>query len=488
MIRRRRREGARPDALRTVSLRRRVTVSVIAVLGVVLVALLFLVDEVFAAQSSRDAQAVLNDRVRTAQQVARQNITPEQFVLRLRGRGVQVQVVTPTGEVFGSLPEKNAGTPPLTRQFVVTTGRQLVGDTVTLAADTTVISDAQVRLRRVLIATGIGALVVTAAVLVFTVRMALAPLDAMTSLARSIAGGHRGRRLSPSRTDTELGRTAAAFDDMLDALEGTERQARAAEAQARSAEAQARAAEAQSRGSEARTRQFVADAAHELRTPIAGLQAVADAVLQSGPDADPDERDRMVLLLVREAQRAGRLVDDLLALAKIDAGLELQHERVDLFTLANNEAERTKLLAPGMTIEVAGEPVEVVGDPQRLTQVLANLMDNARQATGPDGRIRVTVGRAGSFAEMVVADNGPGVPEADRERIFDRLVRLDQARDRRSGGSGLGLAIALGFVRAHGGDLTCEAPPPGESGAVFRVAIPLPDIPTQPVFRPPAVS
>src|SRR5205823_3026809 len=113
-----------------------------------------------------------------------------------------------------------------------------------------------------------------------------------------------------------------------------------------------------------------------LRTPIAGLQAVADAVLQSGPVADPDERERLVLLLVREARRAGRLVDDLLSLAKIDAGLDLQHERVDLFALATAEAERSRLLAPELTVEVDGGPVDVVGDQQRLTQVLANLIDN----------------------------------------------------------------------------------------------------------------
>jgi two-component system OmpR family sensor kinase len=476
--------GGAADTLRTVSLRRRVTLSAITVLGVVLLAVVLLVDALFVTQSRRDVDNVLNDRVRTAQQLARQNVTPDQYVRQLRGHGVQVQVVTAAGATFGALPERVAGeSPPLVRQFPIVTGKTLLGSTVTMAADTSVISAAQVRLRRLLVVTGISALVVTALVLVFTVRVALAPLDAMTNLARSIARGHRGRRLSPTRTDTELGRTAAAFDDMLDALEGTEQQARVAEAQARSAEAQARAAEAQSRASEARTRQFVADAAHELRTPITGLQAVADAVLQSGPEADPEERERLVLLLIREAGRSARLVDDLLALAKIDAGLELQHERVDLLSLVESEAERTRLLAPEMIVEVAGNPVEVVGDAQRLTQVLANLMDNARQATAADGRIRVTVGRTGSFAELVVTDNGPGVPEADRERIFDRLVRLDEARDRRSGGSGLGLAIAVGFVRAHGGNLTCEAPPPDEQGAVFRIVIPLPDIPTQPVFR-----
>src|SRR5207248_6130807 len=106
-------------------------------------------------------------------------------------------------------------------------------------------------------------------------------------------------------------------------------------------------------------------------------------------------------------------------------------------------------------------------------QILANLLDNARQATPPDGRIRIRLGVSGRYARIQVADTGHGVPAADRERIFDRLVRLDQARDRRSGGSGLGLAIARGFARAHGGELSCEAPPPGRGGAVFRLVLPI---------------
>jgi two-component system, OmpR family, sensor kinase len=283
---------------------------------------------------------------------------------------------------------------------------------------------------------GLGAIGVTGVLMIWVVRRALAPLDAMTSLAQAIAAGHRGGRLNPSRTDTELGRTAAAFDGMLDSLEGSEQ----------------------------RTRRFVADAAHELRTPITGVQAVAEALVAAPVDS-PD-RDQMSFLLVREARRAGRLVDDLLALAQLDAGYEMQRETVDLMGLALAEVARTRFVAPDFDISAEGESVFVVGDGQRLAQVLVNLVDNARQAAGPGGVVRIVVDSGG----FTVSDNGPGVPEADRERIFDRLVRLDDARDRRSGGSGLGLAIARGVVRAHGGELSCLA---SEGGAVFRVSLPV---------------
>jgi len=104
---------------------------------------------------------------------------------------------------------------------------------------------------------------------------------------------------------------------------------------------------------------------------------------------------------------------------------------------------------------------------------VANLLDNARKATGPDGHAGVWLRQVGALAELLVTDDGPGVPAEDRDRIFDRLVRLDNARDRRLGGSGLGLPIARGFARAHGGDLTCVAPRPGDQGAVFRLLLPI---------------
>jgi two-component system OmpR family sensor kinase len=229
-------------------------------------------------------------------------------------------------------------------------------------------------------------------------------------------------------------------------------------------------AEAAARASEARTRRFVADAAHELRTPLAGVQAVAEAAIAPGLPAE--ERERLHLLLLRESHRAGRLVDDMLVLARIDAGIELRREPVDLLELARAEAERVGLLAPDRVVEVSGEAVTVPGDMARLGQVLGNLLDNARRHAGAGGRIAVAVSADGGTATVLVTDSGPGVPPADRERIFDRLVRLDEARSSDDGGAGLGLAIARGIARAHGGDLRCVDPQDG-TGAAFALTLPL---------------
>jgi two-component system OmpR family sensor kinase len=454
-----------------VSLRRRVIVSGMLVITAVLLLLGVATDLLFAAQTRRDTDTALRARAVLAQQLLWQDVPLREVVRRVEATGVQALLTTPDGQELGNatppaLPHlrRRGGlhhlgtTTVLERQL--SDGSQLllvsVGDTVTAA---------QRRLRRLLLGVGLAALVVAAVALIVVVRVALAPLDAMTAVAQSIARGDRGRRLAPTRLDTELGRTAGAFDQMVDALEGVERTARQAEAAARASEGQ--------------TRRFVADAAHELRTPIAGVQAVAEAVLQAGPDGSVDERDRLHLLLVREARRAGRLVEDLLALARSDAGLDLHRTAVDVRALVNAEVERTRLLAPRLTVTAATppEPAVALADPERITQVLANLVDNARRHTrpaaagAPNGLVAVEVRRAGQWIEVSVADTGPGVPPGDRERIFDRLVRLDAARTADAGGAGLGLAIARGIARAHGGDLRCVAPPAG-SGALFVLVLP----------------
>ena len=237
-------------------------------------------------------------------------------------------------------------------------------------------------------------------------------------------------------------------------------------------------AEAHALASEERTRRFVTDAAHELRTPIAGIAAAAEAVLHQTEDADVEQRQRLELLLVRESHRAARLVDDLVNLARLDAGVELQRGPVELRGLAATQADRVRVLHPALTIAVRGVAQVVDADARRVTEILANLLDNACHATPAGGRVEVRVGRNDElteFAEVTVADTGPGVPPPDRERIFDRLVRLDPARDRQVGGSGLGLAIARGLARAHGGDLHCQPPPPGATGAVFQLLLPISD-------------
>ncbi|MFD9958289.1 sensor histidine kinase [Amycolatopsis sp. NPDC058986] len=427
------------SGLRTASLYRRVTVTALTVLVVVLVIVFFVVNAVFRAQAEKDVNGLLAARVQLAQQLAKQNLSPPNLLRRVETRGVRGQLAMPDGAVYGALQ------PPSTtrlRQVKATLSgaAKINGAKLTLTADDSIVAGTERTLQRLLLITGLVAVLVTALALLLGVRFALSPLDAMTRLARSIVSGRRGGRLAPVRTTTELGRTAAAFDAALDALEGAERTARA---------------------SEERTRRFVADAAHELRTPLTGVQAAAEAVLQLPPDADPEQRERLQLLVVRESRRAGKLVNDLLELARLDAGAEIGRAPVPLLPLAEAQAERVGLLAPDVTVTVGGADARVLGDADRLTQILTNLVDNALQAMAGHGTLTISVAPDG----FAVSDTGPGVPEADRERIFDRLVRLDDARDRRAGGSGLGLAIARGFARAHGGDLRCDAAPGG--GAVF---------------------
>ncbi|MFI5693346.1 ATP-binding protein [Kribbella sp. NPDC051586] len=435
--------------LRTGSLRVRVTVTAIAVLLVVLPITGLTVKAVFDAQAERSLDSLLTGRAQLAQQLARQNVAPGNLVRRVDADGVRVTLILRTGRQFGAPPVDAGGT---VRQVKATlqAGQQTKGATLMLSADTGLLADASSRLRTVLLISGALAILITALALVIGMRFALAPLDAMTGLARSIAAGRRGGRLQPERADTELGRTAAAFDEMLDALEGAENVARRSEVVAREAEGVARQ-------SEDRMREFVADAAHELRTPVTGLQTAAEALIQLGPHATASQREELELLLVRESRRAGTLVSDLLELSRIDAGLQLHLTQVDLRHLADAQAARVRLVAPELDVEVTGAAT-VTADPERLAQVVANLVDNARQAGAQS--VHICVDGTG----VLVEDDGPGVPPPARERIFDRLVHGPNSK-----GAGLGLAIARGVARAHGGDLTVGDRADGKPGAAFHL-------------------
>ncbi|WP_330185240.1 HAMP domain-containing histidine kinase [Nocardia sp. NBC_01503] len=462
--------------MKTVSLRRRVTLTTTVVSGVVLIAVAITVHALFGLVVNRSENAVLTDRVQLAKSLTQEGVSPDELIARVDTKSVRARLVLPDGRTFGSLTRKNADdTTVKSRTARLTGGGQLNDARLTLQIDTPLLSRVQQRLGFLLGIATASAIAVIATGLWFGIPRALAPLDAMTRLAREIARGQLGRRLEPSRTDTELGRTAAAFDEMLDTLEGALHDTTAAEARARA--------------SEQRIRTFVGDAAHELRTPVAGIRALAEAVIQQPADADPEDRQRMHLLLVREAHRAGRLIDDLLDLARIDAGLHLRRAPTDLYDLAAAQLDRMRMLHPHMDFRLEGGPLTVEADPERVTQILANLLNNACQAmnadpvgatpvppggaaapTGPTITVRLRA--ADAFAELSVADTGPGIAPRDRERVFDRLVRLDTARDHRADGSGLGLPIARGLARAHGGDLTCVDPEPGESGATFLLRLP----------------
>ncbi|NQX35419.1 HAMP domain-containing histidine kinase [Herbiconiux sp. VKM Ac-2851] len=350
------------------------------------------------------------------------------------------------------------------------------GSTLTLTADTATVGETLTQLRWIMLAASAAFLVVAAGALVLVVRRSLRPLETMTALARDIGDGDRGRRLHPTRPRTEIGRTARAFDEMLDGVEGAERAARDAELVARDAEQTAREAEAASQRSELvaveaerRVRAFVSDAAHELRTPVAGMRAAADTLVRAS--VAPPEQERLAMHVVREAARAGRLIDDMLLMARLDEGLTLALRPIGLREVAAAEVGRQRIRRPALELRVeAPEEVPAQGDPERLGQVVANLVDNASRMTGGRGPVTITLSAEGRTARLEVADEGPGVPAADRERIFDRLVRLDASRDTSGGGSGLGLPIARAIARAHGGDLTCAAP--RTPGARFVLTLP----------------
>jgi len=437
--------------LGSTSLRRRVTATTMAVFSVVLVAVLIAVNAAFGVIVNRSVTAVLTDHVQLAEQLATQNPPPAELIDRLETHSVRAQLVLADGRVFGGLYPRSDNTVRSRKLRLTNADGPLAGAHLTLQADTRLLAAAHRRLERVLLAIAAGALVTIAAAVPIAVRFALSPLDEMTRLARGIAGGRRGQRLSPQPRDTELGRTAAAFDEMLDALEGAERRAMA---------------------SEENMRRFVADAAHELRTPLAGITAATEAVLQHPANAAPADRERLLMVLGREAQRAGRLVDDLLDLARIDSGLSLHPEPTRLRDLAAGQLDRIQLLRPDIQLGLHGPEVSSVVDAARIGQVLANVLDNACAVMPSGGRIDITLARLDDAVDLVISDTGPGVAPGDRERIFDRLVRLDNVESNAAPGSGLGLPIARGIARAHGGNLWCAART-SASGAVFVLRLPV---------------
>ena len=438
---------ATKNRLNTVSLRLRVTAAVLAVLAVMLILLSIAINAIFIAQSNRNLDALLTGQAQLARQLARSGVGPQQIVNRVQAGGVQAHLVLRNGTEFGT---------PITSGTVKTTTitlnapTRVDGANLTLAVDTALVSDARRTLRRVLMITAVIALVVSAALVAAAVRLALRPLDSIAALAKTVSQGNRGYRLAPTRTDTELGQTAQAFDEMLDELEGAETRAQQAEE---------------------RTRAFLADAAHELRTPIAGVQAAAETLLHHDDQLDHDERQHLQALLVREAERAGALISDLLTAARLDAGIDLDLAPVSLRTLAHSEIDRVRLLHPETAVTMSGPEVIARADAARVSSILRNVIDNAVRAAGPEGQVHLVVREHDQFAIAEIWDSGPGVPPSQRERIFERLVRLDHGRAGDAGGSGLGLAIARGYARAHGGDLTCEDP--RGSGAMFRLVLPL---------------
>lgn len=289
------------------------------------------------------------------------------------------------------------------------------------------------------------------------VRLGLRPLVAIEGTAARITAGDLQQRVENADPRSEVGRLGQTLNVMLDRIDVafTEQQA----------------SEAAARASEQRVRQFVADASHELRTPVAAVRAYAE-LYRMGAKSRPQDLARVLSRIELEAARMGVLVDDLLLLTRLDEGRPLEQAPVDLGGVAAEAVAAARVVEPDrpLSIDVDGS-VEVLGDRDRLRQVIDNLLANVRSHTPAEAPADVRVFTNESWAIVEVADRGPGLDPAAAAHVFERFYRADPSRARDSGGSGLGLSIVAAIAHAHGGGAQVTQRDGG--GAIFRIRIPL---------------
>jgi two-component system, OmpR family, sensor kinase len=281
------------------------------------------------------------------------------------------------------------------------------------------------------------------------VRRELRPLDRIAATADDIASGRLDRRVETAPPQTEVGRLGTALNAMLGRLE---------------------TAFAEREASEDRLRRFLADASHELRTPLASIRGYAE-LYRMGAARDPAEAERAMRRIEDEAARMGVLVEDLLTLARLDETTERDPEPVDVAALAEDAVADAGATDPDrpLTLDARDVPL-VLGNPDQLRQVLANLLRNAFVHTPAGTPVAVAVRPDGAVVEVVVRDHGPGLPGEDPDALFGRFWRAEGGRERGRDGAGLGLAIVAAIVDAHGGTVAAANAPGG--GAAFTVRLP----------------
>lgn len=214
-----------------------------------------------------------------------------------------------------------------------------------------------------------------------------------------------------------------------------------------------------------RQRRFVSDASHELRTPLTAIRGQLE-VLGRSECVDPGEVRHVERTVLVEVARVERLVDDLLALARLDEGLPLERREISVGPFLRRLAQTD----PGEVVVGELPDGAIEGDPDRLAQAIRNLLGNAHRHAGPGGTVAIGAGAEQGPLLIWVDDDGPGVPEVEREEVFNRFYRSESARDRRSGGSGLGLAITRAIVESHGGRVWIGESPLGGARATLELA------------------
>jgi two-component system OmpR family sensor kinase len=313
------------------------------------------------------------------------------------------------------------------------------------------LDDVDDAVRRLVAVEALAVLVILAVLGLVTwwvIRLGVRPVRQMTETAEAIAAGDLSRRVPEGAAGTEAGALGAALNGMLGRIE---------------------VAFDERAASETRLRRFVADASHELRTPVTTIRGYAE-LYRTGALQDGDELSEAMRRTEQEAVRMGSLVDDLLRLARLDEGQPPEAADVDLGALAADAVRDALARDPGrsITLDVPG-PVRVRAEEDGVRQVIGNLLANAL-VHAPGATVAVRVRDGGDVGVLEVADDGPGMSTADAARAFERFYRADASRSRHRGGSGLGLSIVDATVRAHGGTASIQSAP-GE-GTTVRVTLP----------------
>lgn len=263
----------------------------------------------------------------------------------------------------------------------------------------------------------------------YLARSALRPIDQMTGAALEISRTSNLQQRLQVDSQDELGHLAATFNEMLDRLEALFKT----------------------------QERFVADVSHELRTPLTTIQGNLD-LLKRGAASDSQSRQEALEVIEEETGRMSRLASDLLLLAQADAGIRLDLKPVELDTLLLEVYRQARMMADGQEVRLGHEDQAIVlGDSDRLKQLLLNLVDNAIKYTPAGGEITLMLYREPEWTRVIVQDNGAGIPAKALPFVFDRFYRVDTSRSERNPGTGLGLSIARWVAEAHGGNLTVES-------------------------------
>ncbi len=297
---------------------------------------------------------------------------------------------------------------------------------VLAVAVSAVVSQVGFRLDIPILARPVIAMVISLAFVRLVAHGLTAPLREMERAASQMAKGDYSQRVRATGRD-EVGRLAKAFNGMAGELEEVERQ----------------------------RKDLIANVSHELRTPLSALQARLENLVDGVEAADPE----MLMTMLAQTERLGRLVSQLMDLSRLESGaLPLHRQRFPLALLLDQAADESRLSHPEVDVAVAAEPehLEVEADPERLHQVLANLLENAARHSPPGAPVRVTGREACDAVVIEIEDSGPGIAESERARIFERFYRADTSRVSDGSGAGLGLSIAQWIIDLHGGSIRAE--------------------------------